>query len=132
MAQTNANSDMKEEEQSDCDANNNIFIPKKGTLSSDETIDIDAILSTESWPNHITPKYKNFKAEVLSHNVIGEKNWIRVVMECEKAMKVIYFSAFRTSLVLYLWQCTNRRPSNHRTKPNRLWRSWALILQCII
>lgn len=64
--------------------------------SSHESIDVDVILSAKPWPNDINPKYGTFKEEVLSHEVICEPNWIRVVTESENALKVIHTLSYST------------------------------------
>lgn len=55
-----------------------------------ETLDFDVILSAKPWRKDIVPKYQTLKEEILSHEVIGQRTWMRIKIECEKAMKVQY------------------------------------------
>lgn len=53
-----------------------------------EPLDLQIFRSVTSWPTDTVPKYPTFKEEVLSHEVILERHWIRVETECAKAMQV--------------------------------------------
>ena len=47
-----------------------------------------AMLSAVNQPDEIETRYKTLKEEILSHKVIYQRNWIRVIRECTKALNV--------------------------------------------
>ena len=55
---------------------------------ADMKLYVDEILMALDWPDDIPPKYHTLKEEVLSHDVIGERTWSRIVSDCCKAIEV--------------------------------------------
>lgn len=47
-----------------------------------------SILSVADWPEDVAAKYRTFEQEVLSHEVILQRTWIRIKRECTKSVNV--------------------------------------------
>ena len=84
-------SDSKEDTSSEDDEDDWCTPEDTDVDSAQEKISMQAIstlLSAVTWPDDVAVKYRTFREEVLSHEVIFQRTWIRIKAECTRSVNV--------------------------------------------
>ena len=83
------------------------------------------ILSAVTFPDDMTARHRTLREEVLDHELIYHRTWIRVKRECTGAVMVCKIICFLCSIATY---CISTSSLPQRWTLNLIWRRHSLLV----